>query len=58
MIRRIKVSIIRDLALPRFGLNAGDTWEVRPDRFEQKGFKLGGGFIGNNDFNVKEIIYK
>jgi len=51
-LRRIKVEFTRDLHLPRFTMVKGDTWEVRVDRLEQEGFKLGGGFVISNDYRV------
>ena len=56
MIKRIKVIFIKDIYLPRFSMKIGETWTVRVDRFEEKGFQLGSGFVYNEDFAVKEVI--
>lgn len=53
MIKRILVSFTRDLTLPRFPISKGETWEVRVDRIEREGFKLGGGFVSNSDYKVE-----
>jgi len=58
MIRRVKIELIENVHLPRFTMSKGDTWEVRPDRIEKEGFKLGGGFITNNQYAVKGVVYK
>tara|TARA_R110000751_G_scaffold73598_1_gene148800 strand:- start:102 stop:290 length:189 start_codon:yes stop_codon:yes gene_type:complete len=58
VIRRIRVSITRDLDLPRFTLSKGDTWEVRPDKIERDGFCLGGGFIRNSDYKPLGLVVK
>jgi len=56
MIRRVKVAFTKDVHLPRFVMNIGDTWEVRVDRLKKGGFTLGGGFVDNCNFKV--IGYK
>lgn len=56
MIRRIEVILTHDINLPRFSMKKGDKWEVRPDRFEREGFKLGGGFVSNDNFEVGNTI--
>lgn len=58
MIRRIKVALTQSVNLPRFNMEKGDTWEVRPDRLERGGFKLGGGLINNDQFEVLYEINK
>jgi len=58
MIKRIEVALTQSVKLPRFNMNKGDKWEVRPDRFEREGFKLGGGFINNDQFEVTNEIRK
>ena len=52
MIKRIKVEFTRTLHLPRFTVKRGDTWEVRVDRLEKSGFKLAGGFVSNDEYEV------
>tara|TARA_R110000851_G_C12780270_1_gene535236 strand:+ start:103 stop:267 length:165 start_codon:yes stop_codon:yes gene_type:complete len=52
MIKRIKAEFTRTLYLPRFTMQKGDTWEVRVDRLEKYGFKLAGGFVLNDDYEV------
>ena len=56
MIKRIRVIFIKDIYLPRFSMKVGDTWTVRADRLEEKGFQLGNGFVYNEDFAIKEVI--
>ena len=56
MIKRIKVIFIKDIYLPRFSMKVGDTWTVRADRLEEKGFQLGNGFVYNEDFAIKEVL--
>lgn len=56
MIRRIKVEFVEGVYLPRFEMNKGATWEVRPDRIQKNGFSLGGGFIKSDQFKVTGII--
>jgi hypothetical protein len=56
MIRRIKVEFVEGVYLPRFKINKGAAWEVRPDRIERGGFSLGGGFIKSNQYKVTGII--
>ena len=56
MIKRIKVIFIKDIYLPRFFMKVGDTWTVRVDRFKEKGFQLGNGFVYNEDFAIKEVL--
>ena len=53
MIRRIKVEFTRTLHLPRFTVEDGDPWEVRVDRLEREGFKLAGGFVSNDEYEVR-----
>ena len=53
-IKTIKAVFTRDIALPRFSFKKGDHWKVRPDRLEKEGFKLGGGFIYNYEFEVEK----
>ncbi len=56
MIKRIKVEFVEGVHLPRFKMNKGATWEVRPDRLTINGFALGGGFVKNSDFKIIGII--
>ena len=56
MIRRLVAEFVNDVALPRFTMVKGETWEVRPDRLTIAGFALGGGFVKNSDFKIISII--
>ncbi len=56
MIRRVKVVITESLSLPRFSVEEGFEWEVRPDRLTKDGFTLGGGFVKNSQFKVNGFV--
>ncbi len=48
----IKVRIIREANLPRFTFKVGDIWEVRPDKLTKEGFKVGGGFLASDYYEI------
>ena len=50
MIKRIRVEFTKTLHLPRFTMQIGDFWEVRPDRMNESGFELGGGFVLHSEY--------
>ena len=49
---RTRVRFIKDTHLPRFMMEAGRIWEKRTEKFTDKGFPCGGGFVEKDRYEV------
>lgn len=49
---RTKVRFLVDTYLPRFTMKAGQVWEKRTEKFTDKGFPCGGGFVEKDRYEV------
>ena len=55
MIRHIYMEFKKDIRLPRFTMKKGEYWPVRPDRLQETGFTLGGGFVLYDDMVTVKV---
>lgn len=49
---RTRVRFTKDTHLPRFTMKVGKVWEARKDKFTDKGFPCGGGFVEKDRYEV------
>lgn len=49
---RTRVRFLKDTHLPRFTMKAGKIWEKRTEKFTDKGFPCGGGFVEKDRYEV------
>jgi len=57
IVKFIEVEITDGLTLPRFSVEAGFKWDLRPDRVTAEGFILGSGFVKTHQYKVRGFRY-